>query len=66
MIRRLPEQYPGVAHDYHHILKSMVYFDDAEDDPMPRLHFNADWETIKEYFKKEVPAVARELLEIND
>lgn len=28
-IKRLKKQYPSVAHDYHHILKSLVYFDDA-------------------------------------
>ena len=26
IIKRLPTQYPSVAHDYHHILKSLVYF----------------------------------------
>jgi len=29
-IKRLNAQYPSVAHDYHHILKSLVYFEDAE------------------------------------
>ena len=66
VIRRLPEQYPGVAHDYHHILKSMLYFVDAENDPMPPLHFKTDWKTIKAYFKKEVPNIAKELVGLND
>ena len=62
VLRRLPEQYPTVAHDYHHILKSFLYFPDAEDDPMPRLNFQADWEEIKAYFRLEVPRIAEELL----
>lgn len=33
LIRRLKKQYPMVAHDYHHILKSIIYFDDAESEP---------------------------------
>jgi predicted nucleotidyltransferase component of viral defense system len=31
-ISKLKNQYPFVAHDYHHILKSLVYFIDAEKD----------------------------------
>lgn len=62
VIERLPDQYPTVAHDYHHILKSLMYFADAEDDPMPQLHFKADWEEIKSYFKHEVPAITKKLL----
>lgn len=64
VMRRLPEQYPSVAHDYHHILKALMYFADAEEDPMPRMNFKADWEMIKKYFCSEVPKVAKELLRL--
>src|SRR3989344_2857040 len=43
IIRRLPEQYPTVAHNYHHILKALVYFADAESDPEPEIYFNVTW-----------------------
>jgi len=62
IIRRLPAQYPTVAHDYHHIMKALMYFEDAEADPMPRLFFNADWKHIKAYFRVEVPKAAKEVL----
>lgn len=64
VLRRLPEQYPTVAHDYHHILKSLTYFADAEADPMPRLFFTATWGQVKRYFQTEVPKIAREFLEL--
>lgn len=64
VLRRLPEQYPTVAHDYHHILKSIMYFRDAEGDPLPNIFFNADWRTIKRYFMREVPKVAKQLLRL--
>jgi hypothetical protein len=64
VLRRLPEQYPTVAHDYHHILKSFLYFEDAEGDPMPKLNFDADWKTVKTYFRREVPRAAKELLRL--
>ena len=64
VLRRLPSQYPTVAHDYHHILKSLMYFEDAENDPMPKLFFKADWKKIKQYFNRVVPAITKELLKL--
>ncbi len=58
----LPDQYPTVAHNYHHIIKSLTYFADAESDPMPKLFFKATWQEIKKYFQKEAPRLAKELL----
>ena len=51
IIKRLPEQYPSVAHDYHHILKALIYFD-------------ANWEKVKEFFKKEIPVITKRLLRL--
>ena len=65
VLLRLPDQYPIVAHDYHHILKSLVYFVDAEEDPMPKLLFTAEWKEVKRYFRREVPRVARHLLRLS-
>ncbi|TSC75394.1 MAG: hypothetical protein G01um101433_891 [Parcubacteria group bacterium Gr01-1014_33] len=64
IVRRLPDQYPNIAHDYHHILKSMMYFADAESDPMPRVFFKADWKTVKAYFTREIPIIAKKLLRL--
>ena len=54
LIQRLPRQYPEVAHNYHHILKGLVYFEDAEQDPMPELYFEASWPEIKSCFEGQV------------
>ncbi|MEK7659598.1 MAG: nucleotidyl transferase AbiEii/AbiGii toxin family protein [Patescibacteria group bacterium] len=62
IIRRLKKQYPSVAHDYHHILKSLVYFDDAEHDPDLQIHFRASWKMVKEFFTHEVPATTLRLM----
>ncbi len=61
---RLKKQYPNVAHDYHHIIKSLMYFVDAEDDPEPDLLIDLDWKTVKKYFEKEIPPLMRKLLRI--
>ena len=61
---RLKMQYPSVAHDYYHILKSLIYFADAESDPEPNLLIDLDWKTVKKYFEKEIPALTKKLLRI--
>jgi len=64
IIRKLTEQYPSVAHDYHHILKSLVYFEDAENDPMPEIYFKVTWKAIKEFFIREVPYVTKKVVDL--
>ncbi|TSC94720.1 MAG: hypothetical protein Athens101428_181 [Candidatus Berkelbacteria bacterium Athens1014_28] len=61
---RLKKQYPNVAHDYYHIIKSLIYFADAEDDPEPDLLIDLDWVTVKRYFEKEIPVLTKKLLNI--
>lgn len=62
IILRLKEQYPAVAHSYHHILKALVYFNDAEVDPEPEIYFKTDWKQVKNFFTKEVPIIARKIV----
>lgn len=62
IIKKLPAQYPAVAHDYHHILKSLVYFDDAESDPEPEINFDANWKKVKNFFIKEIPIIADKVI----
>lgn len=62
VIRAALVQYPGKVHNVPHFLKSLVYFDDAESDPMSTLFLRADWKGIKQYFQREVPKIAKELL----
>jgi hypothetical protein len=64
VLRRVSDQYATVTHDFHHIIKSLAYFDDANADPMPKIFFDATWTGIKRFFAKETVAAARELLGI--
>ncbi|MBU3918467.1 nucleotidyl transferase AbiEii/AbiGii toxin family protein [Patescibacteria group bacterium] len=65
LILSLKEQYPSIAHNYHHILKSLVYFDDADNDPLPRILFDADWHSVKKFFRQEVLKITKEILKIH-
>ncbi|MDO8529724.1 MAG: nucleotidyl transferase AbiEii/AbiGii toxin family protein [bacterium] len=62
IIKRLKVQYPSVAHDYHHILKSMVYFEDAESDPDPQIFFKTNWKEVKNFFRKEIPEILKRII----
>ena len=62
IIKKLKKQYPSVAHNYHHILKGLVYFDDAESDPDPEVYFKATWREVKKFFIKEVPKIMKEVI----
>ncbi|MDP3785446.1 MAG: nucleotidyl transferase AbiEii/AbiGii toxin family protein [bacterium] len=62
IVKRLKVQYPEVAHDYNHILKALIYFEDGESDPSPDITFNVSWSNIKKFFEKEIPRITRELI----
>ena len=62
IIRKLPAQYPSIVNNYHHILKALVYFEDAESDPEPEIYFDANWKKVKSFFKKEVPIIADKII----
>lgn len=38
-----------------HILKSLIYFIDAESEPMPDMLISLSWDTVKQFFTSEVP-----------
>ena len=65
IISRLKTQYPGVAHNFHHILKSLTYFTDARKDPLPKILFRTSWPEVKKFFQKKVPLIAKGIIELN-
>ena len=54
LFSKLEKKYTGVGYNLPHILKSLVYFDDADSQPMPRMHKNFSWEDVKEEIIKQV------------
>lgn len=56
LFSKLDEKYAKVQYNYPHILKSLVYFNDADNQPMPRLRKDFSWEEIKNSIVKQVKA----------
>jgi len=61
-LQRTVAQYPDKKHSLPHFIKSLAYFADAEEDPMPQLFFEATWDSIKKYFERAAVEAAREML----
>ncbi|GAH63607.1 unnamed protein product, partial [marine sediment metagenome] len=47
-------KYKSVNYNMMHILKSLAYFEDAENNPMPRMIIPASWQEVKSFFKEEI------------
>jgi len=47
------QKYAAVHYNLLHIKKSLVYFDDAEGDPLPDMRVPIKWEDIEVFFRKE-------------
>lgn len=62
VLKRVKNQYPGQERNMNHILRSLIYFDDAESDPMPRIFFKTSWNEIKKFFRNEAVKLTRALL----
>ena len=54
LFRKLEEKYTGIDYNQPHILKSLVYFDDADKEPMPRMHIPFEWDEGKKTIIKKV------------
>lgn len=50
LFSKLNLKYQNVAYNQPHILKSLVYFTDADTQPMPRMHTDIAWDEVKDFF----------------
>lgn len=54
MVSWFEKKYQGLQYNLAHLIKSLVYFQDAENDPMPVMLQPADWSQVKGFFQREV------------
>ncbi|RIK80267.1 hypothetical protein DCC62_04205 [candidate division KSB1 bacterium] len=47
------KRYSGTGLSLSHVKKSLVYFSDAEKDPLPNMIKRVSWKKIREFFEKE-------------
>lgn len=51
-------------YNIYHIIKSLVYFDDAEKDKIPKMYRDVSWLKVKEFFLAEQYKLAKKFLRI--
>ncbi len=52
LTKRLPEKFLGNKINMYHIVKSLTYFEDAEEEPMPRMLTDFNWDAMKSFFQQ--------------
>lgn len=54
LFSKLEKKYQNIKYNHTHILKSLVYFEDADTQPMPRMHIDIKWEDVKKALVEKV------------
>ena len=52
LLKLFEKKYKNIEFNKLHILKSLVYFVDADNEPMPVMLKDIEWQKIKNYFQK--------------
>lgn len=52
LLKLFEKKYKNIGFNKLHILKSLVYFVDADNEPMPVMLKGIEWQKIKKYFQK--------------
>lgn len=53
-------KYTGIKYNMLHILKSLVYFEDADGEPPPMMLYDANWDDVKQSISHAVSAFSEE------
>lgn len=57
LLKRFSRKYKGLSYNLMHIKKSLVYFSDAESDPMPRMLEPLNWKEVKRFLASEMKKI---------
>lgn len=59
ILRLFEKKYEGVKYNVLHILKSLMYFEDAENNEMPKMIEKIKWTQVKNFFLENVPKLIK-------
>lgn len=61
LLNLFQKKYKKVKYNPLHILKSLIYFEEAENEPMPKMIIKVKWRDIKKFFVQEVKKIENAL-----
>ncbi len=53
LINKLPRKFPDSQINIYHLVKSLTYFDDAENEPPPDCIIDISWEKVKQFLREQ-------------
>jgi len=60
ILRSFEMKYKGIEYNKVHILKSLIYFNEAEQEPAPQMLRRIEWDEVKKFFVNQVKSVSRQ------
>jgi len=57
LLELFKKKYKSVEYNMTHILKSLIYFADAEKDPLPKMISPISWKEVKIFFENEIKKI---------
>lgn len=57
LLELMPRKFPTLTYPSYHLVRALVYFDDAENDPRLKMLKPYHWRNIKNYFQDQVQAL---------
>lgn len=61
LLDHLSDKYQTVSYPVYHLLRALLYFEDAELDPPPQMLVPYDWSEIKRFFQQEGERLMKKL-----
>lgn len=61
-VKHFQKKYTKLDLNIAHALKSLIYFQDADEDEMPEMILPIKWQDVKNYFRSEVQRIGKKLL----
>lgn len=55
-----PRKYPNVRDFITQALRALIYFEDADEEPMPKMLVPLDWKEVKKFFQDQILRLSRE------
>lgn len=61
LLKLVPKKFATLSYPSYHLLRALVYFDDAENDPPPKMIARYTWGQVKKFFEKQVGELMQEI-----
>lgn len=62
VLRLYDEKFKALKENKIHILKSLVYFEDADNEKTPKMIKDVVWKNVKKFFREELKIISKEII----